>query len=176
MIKLRIWAAVVGVVMLAGMARATTVVKMDLPALVGESDTIVQGRVAQEYSQWDAQMKLVFTYVNIQVDDPLKGARRQNVVIRQLGGRVGGLNMSVAGMPKFNVGNEVIVFLKSNPEGTYQVVGLNQGKYDIVNDFAVANISGVEVFDSKTRQVSGGAVVNKQPLETFKSQIRRMAQ
>lgn len=176
MIKLRIGAAVVSVVLLAGMARATTVVKMDLPALVGESDTIVQARVTQEYSQWDAQMKLVFTYVNIQVEDPLKGDGRRNVVIRQLGGRVGAMNMSVVGMPKFNVGDEVIVFLKNNPEGTYHVVGLSQGKYDIVNDFAVADTSGVGVFDRKTQRLIDGALINKEPLESFKSQIRRMAQ
>ncbi len=167
---------VTGFLLLAVTGWATTVVRMDLPALVQESDNILQGRVELVYAQWDDQKRTIFTYVSIRVYDPLKGEQRQNVLIRQLGGRVGAMNLSIAGMPAFESGEEVIVFLKSNPEGTYHVVGLGQGKYEIVSGLAVANVSGLELVDRKTGQMIEGGVVTKEPLETFKSRIRRLVQ
>jgi len=154
---------------------ATTVRKMDLPALVKTSESIVQGRVDQVYSQWDAERKLAFTYVSVTVDDPLKGDRRRTVLIRQLGGKVGSLTMSVAGTPRFSVGDQVIVFLKNSNDGAFNVVGLNQGKYDIVEDFAVANVSGLTLIDPKTGQLSDAGFVEKAPLEAFKARIRELA-
>ena len=153
----------------------TTVIKMDLPALVQESDSVVQGRVEEVYARWDVQLKTIFTYASVRVDDPLKGEPHQSVLIRQLGGKAGAMNMSIAGMPRFVRGEEVIVFLKSNPEGTYHVVGLGQGKYEIVNDFAAMNVSGVGLADRKTGKVVVDTIMSKEPLETFKSQIRRLA-
>jgi hypothetical protein len=162
--------------MLAGVsAFATTIRKMELPELVKTSEAIVQGRIEQVYVRWDAQRKMAFTYVSITVDDPLKGERRRSVLIRQLGGRIGALNQIVAGAPRFNVGDQVIVFLKAGNDGTFQVVGLNQGKYEIVEDVAVANVSGVSVLDAKTGRMSDGGFVSKAPLESFKSRIRGLS-
>lgn len=162
--------------LLATAAWGTTVVKMDLPQLVGDADSIIHGRIEQVYAQWDDQMKLVFTFVDVRIYEPLKGERRQSVLLRQLGGKIGALNMSVAGMPHFNRGDEVILFLKGNAEGTYHTVGLNQGKYDVLGGFAVSKVSDVQLFDSKTGQFVGGPVVTREPLESFKAKIRGMLQ
>ena len=105
---------------------ATTVVKLDLAQLVQRADMIVEGRVEAVYSQWDGGQRLVFTYVSIRVDDPLKGERRQSVLIRQVGGTVGTIQMSVAGVPQFKRGEMAIVFLKRQDDSTFQVVGMNQ--------------------------------------------------
>src|SRR5262245_45792800 len=80
---------------------ATTIIRMDLSQLVQQADSIVQGRVDGVTVQWDSSRKLAFTYITISVDDPLKGERRRTLTIRQLGGQVGALNLSVAGMPQF---------------------------------------------------------------------------
>ena len=149
---------------------ATTVNKMELPELVTTADSIVQGRVDSVESRWEN--KLAYTYVSISVDDPLKGERRRTVLVRQLGGKIGALNVTVSGMPKFSTGDQVIVFLKSQQNGTFEVVGLNQGKYEIVNDFAIANVSGLTLLDPKTGQLTDAGFVQKAPLEAFKAQIR----
>jgi hypothetical protein len=155
-------------------AWATTVRKMELPELVSNSECIVQGRVEQVYTEWDAARRMVFTYASINIDDPLKGERRRTVLVRQVGGTIGALNMVVAGAPKFEKGDEVIVFLKTGAGGTYHVVGLNQGKYDITGDYAVANVSGVTVVDPKTGKTSDAGFVEKAPVEAFKSRIREL--
>ena len=160
------------VLTLASSATATTVLRLDLPDLVNKADNIVQGRVEQVYVDWDAERRLAFTYISINVDDPMKGARRQTVLIRQVGGRVGNISMHVAGMPTFSQGEEVILFLNDLHNGTFMVVGMNQGKYQITQDYAVANAAGIELYNPKTGRLEIPAMVNRVPLETFKSQIR----
>ncbi len=154
--------------------RATTIIRMELPQLVQQSDSIIQGRVDDVAVQWDADKKLAFTYITISVDDPMKGQRRRTVTIRQLGGQVGALNVSVAGMPKFKTGESVIVFLKAQADGTFQVVGMNQGKYEISEDYAVSNISGIDVFNPKTGRIETPAFVDRAPVENLKAKIREL--
>src|SRR5687768_10912994 len=89
------------VTMLAVPAFATTVVKLDLEQLVRRADLIVQGQVQSVYCQWDEARRLVFTYISILVDEPFKGERGRFVQIRQVGGTVGTIQMSVAGVPQF---------------------------------------------------------------------------
>src|SRR5688572_20176312 len=105
-------AAVVFCLLMTGTALATTVVKMELPALVRNADSIVQGRVEEVYSKWDSTRGLIFTYASVRVEEPMKGQRFGTVVIKQIGGKVGALNLYVSGMPKFNPADRVILFLK----------------------------------------------------------------
>ncbi len=162
------------VLLFAGTLSATTVIRLDLPQLVEQSDSIVQGRVENVNVMWDSERSLAFTYVTVSVADPMKGDRRRTLTIRQLGGKIGALNVNVAGMPKFTRGEEVIVFLKTQGDGTYQVVGLNQGKYEISNDFAVSNVSGIDVYNPKTGRIETPAFVDRAPIESFKAKIREL--
>ena len=90
-----------------------------------------------------------------------------------MGGQVGALVMSVPGMPEFNQGQGVIVFLKDAGNGTFHVVGLNQGRYVIEEDFAIANISGVDLLSPKSGRVAGASIARRVGLEDFKAQIRQ---
>jgi hypothetical protein len=151
---------------------ATTVQKMELQELVTISDSIVQGRVESVEARYEARM--IYTYVSIVVDDPLKGERRRTVLLRHMGGNIGAKTIWIAGMPQFKVGEQVIVFLRNRQDGTFDVIGLNQGKYDVVNDSAVANVSGVTILDPKTGLTSDTGFVDKAPLEVFKAKIREL--
>jgi hypothetical protein len=151
---------------------ATTVEKMELPQLVSASDSIVQGRVDSVEARYEANR--IYTYVSVTIDDPLKGERRRTVLLRQIGGTIGAKRTWVAGMPQFNIGDQVILFLRDRHDGTFDVTGLNQGKYDIVNDFAVANVTGLAILDSRTGRISEAGFVEKAPLESFKARIREL--
>jgi hypothetical protein len=159
---------------LAAPSLATTVTKLDLAQLVKRADLIVQGQVQSVYSQWDEERRLVFTYISIRVDESLKGGSRQSVLIRQVGGTVGTIQMSVAGVPQFKSGEMAIVFLKHQDDSTFQVVGMNQGLYEIVEDFAVSNVFGVDLFDSKTGEITKSLVGGRAPLEQLKTKIREL--
>jgi hypothetical protein len=162
--------------LLAVPALATTVAKLDLAQLVKRADLIVQGQVQSVYSQWDGERHLVFTYISIRVDDSLKGASRQSVLIRQVGGTVGTVQMSVAGVPQFKSGEMAVVFLKRQDDSTFQVVGMNQGLYEIVEDYAVSNVFGVDLFDSKTGEITKPLIGGRAPLEQLKTKIRELLQ
>ena len=168
--ELRIWAFTLCLGLLAGSASATTVPKMELPELVSASDSIVQGRVESVESRWEND--LAYTYVSVIVDEPLKGERRRALLIRQIGGKIGSLNVTVSGMPKFKARDQVILFLKRRQDGTFDVVGLNQGKYEILDNFAVANVSGITLVNPKTGQLTDAGFMDKAPLEAFKARIR----
>ena len=167
-------AGLVGLMLFSGSLTGSVVIQMELEQLVEESDTIIQGVVEAVYSQWDDERNLIFTHTSIRVDDPLKGDRTRSLLIRQMGGRVGSLNMTVAGMPDFEAGSNVIVFLTDAGNGTFHVTGLNQGRYVIVEDFAISNVSGVDLLNPKTGIVSGASTVRKVALEEFKEKIREL--
>lgn len=162
------------VLLWASPAASSIVVAMDLEDLVAESDSIVQGVVESVTSEWDNDKKLIFTYASIRVDDPLKGERFRTLMIRQMGGRIGALMLSVPGIPEFDEGVGVIVFLKNAGNGTFHVVGLNQGRYVIDEDFAVSNVSGVDLVSPKTGLVTGASIVRRVGLEEFKAKIREL--
>ena len=160
--------------LLAAPALATTVVKLDLKQLVQRADLIVQGQVQSVYSQWDEERRMVFTYISIHVDEPLKGERRRSVLIRQVGGTVGTLQMSVAGVPQFKEGETTIVFLKSQADSTFQVVGMSQGVYEIIDNLAVSNVFGLDLFDSKTGEITKPLIGGRAPLGQLKTKIREL--
>jgi len=117
---------------------------------------------------------MIYTYASIVVDDPLKGERRRTVLLRHMGGTIGAKTVWIAGMPQFKAGEQVIVFLRNKQDGTFDVIGLDQGKYDVVDDYAIANVSGVAILDPKTGLMSEAGFVNKAPLEAFKAKIREL--
>ena len=162
------------VAVLAAPSLATTVARLNLAQLVQRADLIVQGQVQSVYSEWDKERRLVFTYVSIRVDDPLKGERRQSVLIRQIGGSVGRIEMSVAGLPQFKSGERALVFLKRQDATTFQVVGMNQGFYRIVQDSAVSDASGMDLLDSKTGEITKPSIGVRAPLEQLKTRIREL--
>jgi hypothetical protein len=155
-------------------AFATTVARLNLQQLVQRADLIVEGQVQSVYYQWDEGRRLVFTYVLIRVDDPLKGERRQWVLIRQVGGTIGTIQMSVAGAPQFKNGEMALVFLKRQEDGAFQVVGMNQGLYEITEGFAVSNVFGVDLIDGKTGEVTKPLIGGRAPLEQLKTKIREL--
>jgi hypothetical protein len=170
----RLPACIFLIAILAAPLLATTVPKMELPELVARADSILQGRVESVESKFE--QNLVYTYVSMTIDDPLKGDRRRTVMIRQLGGKIGAMHVSVSGQPVFKAGDNLIVFLKNQQNGTFSVVGLNQGKYEVVNDFAVSNVSGVTLVDPKSGQLKDASFVSSAPLESFKAKIRSLVQ
>jgi hypothetical protein len=167
----------------------TTVPRMNLEKLVSEvrksnDGQIVQGRVEAvdvNIVREEGQRR-PYTRVSIRVNDPIysrKGDRRQMVYLRYLGGTMdspqGPVEVSIAGMPKFRLGDNVILFLRENGDGIYHhVVGLNQGKYLVINETAISNISGVELVDAQTGKATPGGFVDSAPVNALKERIREL--
>ncbi len=175
--------ALVLTVLLAGLALpllATTVPRMDLKALVAKSDRILQGKV--EGMDVVVEQNRPYTRVRIHVDDPIytkrAGPRQTQVYLKFLGGRMntpqGPVDMKVSGMPEFTLGDNVILFLREQPDGNHTVVGLNQGKYLVVDEVAIASISGVDLVDPKTGKLVPAGYTERAPVDAFKAKIREL--
>jgi hypothetical protein len=115
-------------------AFATTVQKLSLQDLAKRSESIVMAKVSDVTSSWDAGHKEIYTSISLQIVSPVKGRKGESTVtLRQIGGTVGNIASIVPGMPRFTVGEEVVVFLTQKDASGYPwVMGLQQGKYSVV--------------------------------------------
>ncbi len=123
------WALVA--MLLAPGALATQVIGLDVEGLTRGSDAIVVGKVVRSHSRWTSDQRLIVTEVEVEIAESLKGAAGKSVVILQPGGVVGEIGQRVSGLARFQLGDEVLVFLERQGRRTFLVTGLAQGKFRI---------------------------------------------
>src|ERR1700724_623982 len=104
---------VVALVCSAPFARATTVIPPTFDELVAQAEFIFQGEVTNVNSEWvgEGAQRHIMSYVTFKVSDTLKGDVGQSYTIRMLGGTVDGETMGVSDAPKFEVGDQDILFV-----------------------------------------------------------------
>jgi hypothetical protein len=130
----RLLAPLCGVVvaLAAAAAPATTMVPMDERALVAGSVGAVRGRVTRIDSAADPASGAIYTYVAIEPAEQVFGALPSGtLVLRELGGNVGGRGQWVFGSPEYRLGESVLVFLSRHPDGALRTTGLAQGKFSL---------------------------------------------
>lgn len=108
-------------------AAATTVLELSFDELTKESDAIVVGHV--ESVTAEVREGRVYSTIVVSVDESLKGTPGESVKIVQLGGKTKDLVTRAFGMPNFEAGEHVLLFLeKPNRVNYFVVTGLTQGK------------------------------------------------
>jgi hypothetical protein len=122
-------------------------VKVETPELVASATNIVTGKVLAVTSHYTPNHKSVYTTIDIAVGSELAGSTNASeIVIRQNGGVMPDLGLAIEDMPVFQAGEDVILFLAKNGDGTYGVAQMHQGKYTIANDTVVENGEPVSQF------------------------------
>ena len=169
-----------------GAAQATLVERVSLEQLVDGSARIVQGRCVRTWSAWDATHQNIWTHSEIQVTDALKGDAGQTVVVSELGGEVGDIGMRVEGMPQYEPGEEMILFLYQTPTGLWRARGLGQGKFSVLRDPSAgtprvrADLQSAAFTDPaagaspKTPQGTDLRRLDGLTLDSFKTQVRAL--
>jgi hypothetical protein len=103
-------------------ARATVILKLDLPQLVGRADVIFTGEAIKTVSRWTADGRHIVTDTTFLVKQTIRGTQTgKTVVVRRLGGSVDGLGMQVAGSPSFKKGDQVLLFTEKRRKNRYVV-------------------------------------------------------
>lgn len=136
MLRLHLLRAAAAVLLLPLTALATTVVPPEFPALVRESDYIVRARVAhvaQEVHLRDGR-EVPFTLVTLDVLEVIAGTPPTPLVLRQLGGRTSDGELTVAGVPRFQVGDEDILFVSGNGKNFHPLTAIGHGRYPVRYD------------------------------------------
>jgi hypothetical protein len=112
---------------------ATTFLVKDFEGLVAEAEQIFVGTVTGRGSQKLAGGTIV-TDVTFAASHILKGPREPSIVLRVVGGTVGGEALELSGVPQLDLGVRYIVFVKGNGRAMFPVVGGSQGLFRVVHD------------------------------------------
>lgn len=159
-------------------AIATTMFELSLEDLSREAGMIVEAKVTTVVTQWDKDSSIIYTYVRMNIQDDLIGEDEDNeIIIKQPGGQIGSSFLHVEGTTPYTVGEEDVLFLfkdRKNP-GTYQTLGMYQGKYQIfIDDNNVKRVKQASGCRTKLLKRDPQAVVrtgNYSTLEEFKKTI-----
>jgi hypothetical protein len=112
-------------------ARASVVVSESLKEMTHGAQRIVRGFVVNTQATRDAHTGNISTYVDLEVAENLKGSAGKTLRIRVSGGEVGNVSQEVAGAPRFEVGQDVLLFLEASRDSElYLVRSLAAGKVD----------------------------------------------
>jgi hypothetical protein len=117
-------------------AQATTVVPPTFEEMTVRADLIFVGTATSTYSEWrtNGPNRAIFTLTTFQTQDVLKGDKTPFVTLQFLGGTLGDVTLEVAGVPRFNAGERVILFVEKNGSQFCPLVGVFNGKFTIKTD------------------------------------------
>jgi hypothetical protein len=146
-------------------AFATTVERLSLDDMVKKAESIIHGRVRSAHTHWSADGRLILTTYTIDVEETMKGQPARTVDLTTIGGRIGDLELYVAGMPAFRTGEDAVVFVEKSA-GLSVVVGLTQGKFVVENGEVTNDLSSLSFPDGRE------GVPLKMRLDDFKQQIQ----
>jgi hypothetical protein len=169
--------SVAALLVFASPALATTMVALDVPTLTQKADVIVRGTVRSSGARWSGDNRRIFTQVEIDVVESLKGEPLKTVSVVQPGGVVGDIGQKVSGVATYEEGEEVVLFLARRGP-LFQTLGLAQGKFRVLRSsdgkaaFASPDSeSEALLLDAKTHEpVARSGQVLK--LDVLKTQIR----
>jgi hypothetical protein len=154
--------------------RATTLVRMNLGQLAAAADAAARVRCVSAESRWENGA--IWTVTTFDIVESMKGALPPQITVRLPGGRVGHLTAAVDGTPKFNAGDEAIVFLERSRAGDFSVTGWVEGTFHITRDprtlreTVTQDSSNFAVFDPATR-VFRTEGIRRMPVEQFRNRI-----
>lgn len=115
-----------------GESWGTILLRLDLERMSRDAAMVVQGHVAWDYSARKDGTGDVYTYTGIEVTRCVAGDCPETVTLRHKGGTVGQWTLFISGMPRFQPGQEVLLFLRPDYEGEpgyHAVLGMAQGHF-----------------------------------------------
>ena len=132
--KLYTYTALFALFATTSIAGATTLQSLSLTQKTARSDRIILGSVEKIHYEKHPTLKRIYTLTTVRVIDSLRGDAKKDmrIMIRQIGGSIGDWTQYVSGNASFKHGEEVLVFLRHNPElDLHFVVGMHQGKLSV---------------------------------------------
>lgn len=105
--------------------------------MASRADAVVVGTVRDISTRWERaefNRPLIYSYVQVEVEDSLKGTAHGVITIRNVGGRVGDRMLRVSHVPEFkHVGEKGLFFLRQDG-GRYKITFDQPGKILIHQD------------------------------------------
>ena len=144
-------------------ALGTVYLPADFGEMVDGSLYIVHGRVADVRSAPTVDRRRVVTHVTLEVAQPLKGSPGDSITFMVPGGQVGAYERVVVGAPRFEAGDEVILFLTARGPSIPYVFGLSQGVYRVSRASGRPLVAPPAVFVDAAEGAEPGRLVRGDP-------------
>jgi len=109
---------------------STTLQVLPFQGLVEKSHLIIRGTVIS--STGSMKDSHIWTRYRIRVKETVKGPHQEEVEFLQPGGKMGKYQTFVSGAAEFSTGEEFCFFLWQSKNGNYQILGLEQGHFDLI--------------------------------------------
>jgi hypothetical protein len=120
---------------------STSMKEMTLKEICNYSTDVVVAEVVSFNSFYrDETKKQIFSEVSLKIENSIKGQTKENEIIKMTvpGGQLNGIRTFIVGGPVYKPGEKTILFLKKtileNVKVNYSIVGLSQGKYNIIEE------------------------------------------
>jgi hypothetical protein len=166
----------IGIVLIALVARATTLVRLTFPELVKDSSAVAHVRCLG--SQAVFENGEIWTDTSFEVLESVKGNLPATINVRQPGGKLAGLESRIDGTPQFRATEEVYLFLIAQPGSRLFLVAWSQGTFRIHKNprtgitTVTQDSAEIAAYDPKSRGFTKTGVTNLR-LDTFRDPIRR---
>jgi hypothetical protein len=159
---------------------ATVLVPADFREVAVGSQIIVHGRVVDVRSEWVEGNSRIDSFVTVAASAFYRGNPTQTVTFRVPGGQVGRYRAVMVGAPTFTVGEEAVVFLKTDGPAVPNVFGLNQGVFRVRIDSRTGRrlvLPPLLARGPAPERVTRGARTRQPiPLDVFGAQVRTALQ
>jgi hypothetical protein len=165
-----------GLLLLAIVARATTLSRLSFYALAEKATAIVRVRCLTSSSVW--RNGEIWTDTEFAVLERSKGTAPEFLRISLPGGNVAHIQSRVDGTPNFREGEEAYLFLWNTPSTEPRILGWAQGTFRIswdanaLSQRVTQDSALMPVFDPATKQFRLGGVRNL-PLAVFRLKLKR---
>src|SRR5215212_6695442 len=120
--------------MLATPVHASQLIRRSLQELASGSDLIFVGRCESVASHWNADHSLILTASRFRVARTIKGQPGETITLEELGGTVGDTTLHVSDIPRYTVGEELLLCVHRTPLGRWETFGAGQGRFSITRD------------------------------------------
>ncbi len=161
---------------------ATTVEKLSFTEVVATASAIVHGQVVRSWPSWDPDHTAIWTHYEIRIQDALKGRPASILTISEPGGDLDGKHMQIVGAPRYEVGEEVVVFAAPTAIGYLRTCGWGQGKFAVrqanyspsgrVVRSGAAGLQLVEAAKPPATPVLAAIALDGSDLDAFLSRVR----
>ena len=141
---------------------------------VENAASIVVGRCVAKESRWDDARRWILTYNKFEVEKAIKGFPVRELTVVTPGGTVGSIQQDAVGVPKFEIGDERVLFVRNTQAGP-TVLYFEQGAYRLVREgnerLVVPTVSSAVLIDAQ----AGKAVLPEEPrtLREFEGRVRQ---
>ncbi|MGH9698227.1 MAG: hypothetical protein ACRD52_02075 [Candidatus Acidiferrales bacterium] len=142
--------------------QGTTIERMSLARLSRTAPIIARARCLANATSWDAGE--IWTFASFSTEEDWKGPAPAQFRVRLLGGRVGPLTSSVSGVPHFQLGEEVVLFLEPSGRGDFRVTSWVQGTFRIHRnigsgeELVTQDTASYAAYNPATRRYESGGV------------------